>query len=148
MAKANGKSKATTKEFEALTQMPTDSMKKSFDQMMSFGSDMTEMNRSGFQAMAESAKAAGKGLETMSSKNMEFMKDTIERNVEATRALSGITSMEDAAEAQAKFAKEAFQSYMGQMNEMANLFVTTMREAVEPLNAQATNVVEKFQMKA
>jgi len=148
MAKANGKAKSSTKDFESMAQAPGEAMKKSFEQFMTFGGDFTEMNRSGLQAVTESAKAAGKGIEAMNSQNFTFMKDSMERGVEATRALANVTSIEDAAEAQTKFAKEAFQAYLGQMNEMANLFVTTMRETVEPLNSQASTFMEKFQAKA
>ncbi|MEO1405576.1 MAG: phasin family protein [Pseudomonadota bacterium] len=148
MAKANGKSKNGSKDFEAMAKAPTEAMKRGFDQFMSFGGDFTDINRAGLQAVAESAKATGKGIEAMNSKNFNFMKNSMERSVEATKALAGITTIEGAAEAQAKFVKDSFQASVGQMNEMANLWATTMREAVEPLNSQASAVVEKFQGKA
>ncbi|MEO0881478.1 MAG: phasin family protein [Pseudomonadota bacterium] len=147
MAKVNGKSKNGTKEFDAMAKAPSEAMKKGFDQFMSFGGDLSEMNKASFQAMADSAKAAGKGIEAMNTQNFSFLKESMERGVEATKALTNITSMEDAAEAQAKFAKESFQAYVGQMNEMANLFVSTMRQTIEPLNTQASTVVERFQTK-
>lgn len=147
MAKANGKSKSGIKDFESITKGTSEAAQKGFEQFMSFGGDWSEMNRAGLQAVTESAKAAGKGIEAISSQNFNFMKESMERSVEATKAFANITSMEDAAEAQAKFAKESFQAYVGQMNEIASLFANTMRQTVEPLNAQASSVVEKFQVK-
>ncbi|MEM8636019.1 MAG: phasin family protein [Pseudomonadota bacterium] len=148
MAKGNGKSKTGTKDFEATGATPAEAMKRGMEQFMSFGGDFSEMNRSGLQAIAESAKAAGKGIEAMSSQNLNFVKSSMERNVEAAKAMANITSMEEAAEAQAKFVKDSFKAYIGQMNEMASLWVSTMRDTAEPLNAQGSSLVEKFQTKA
>ena len=145
MAKVNGKAKSGTDTFDALNGATADSVKKSFEQFMTFGGDFSELNRAGMQAFAESAKAAGKGFEAMNTQAFNFFKSSMERSVEATRAMTGTNSFEEVTEMQAKFAKDAFQAYIEQMNQMANLFASTMRDTVEPLNAQAGTVVEKFQ---
>lgn len=145
MAKGNGKAKIGMEAIESMTNMPTDAMKKTFERAMSFGGDFTELNRASMQAFTESAKAAGKGFEAMNSLAFTFMKQSMENGMEATKAMTGVKSIGEVTEMQAGYAKSAFQAYIEQMNEMSSLFATTMRETVEPLNAQAGAVVEKFQ---
>ncbi|MEL7128065.1 MAG: TIGR01841 family phasin [Pseudomonadota bacterium] len=145
MAKANGKAKGGAEAFDAFSEAPAEAMKKSYERMMAFGGDFAELNRTGLEALTQSARAAGKGFEAMNAQTLSFMKQTMEQTMEASRAMTGVKSMGDMTEMQATYAKTTFKAYVEQMNEMAGLFASTMRETVEPLNAQAGAVVEKFQ---
>lgn len=145
MSKANGKSKQATEMLETMTGAPAEAMRKGLEQFMSFGGDFTETGRASLQALSESARAAGKGIEAMNSQTLSYMKTSMEQGMEATRAMSGVKSVTDLTEMQTSFARTAFQAYVDQMNEMAKLFSATLRETVEPLNTQAGAMAEKLQ---
>ena len=140
MAKGNGK--AAAKDTMAA---PAEAMKDGFDRAMSFAGDFGEISRGNMAAFAESAQAARKGMEAVNSRAMDFWKVAMERQAEAAKTITGAKSFKEAMEAQSAFAKDAFQTYMAEMNELAGVMTTTMREAAEPLNARAGLVVEKLQ---
>ncbi|MEL7548125.1 MAG: phasin family protein [Pseudomonadota bacterium] len=145
MAKANGKAKSGADPFAGMAGAPGEAFKKGFERMMSFGGDFSEVNQRNMQAFADSAQAMTKGIEAMNSKAFSYMKQSMEQGMEASRALAGVKSIGEFSELQADYAKSAFQSYVEQMNQMAELFASTMRDTVEPINAQAGEMVEKLQ---
>ncbi len=147
MAKSKSNGKATTgmKALETMTEAPTEAMKDAFERITAFGGDFGEMGRSNMEALTQSAQIAGKGLSTVNAKTLEFMQSTLQANLKAAQAMGAARSVTEIAELQSDFAKTSVETYVSQMTELANMFTATMRDAFEPLNAQAGLVVEKFQ---
>lgn len=131
--------------FDAEGVMSNDAMRKNMDRFMSMAGNMSELSREGFQACAESARATAKGAQEVNSKTIAYMQDAMSQSVEATKTVAGAKSMQEAVELQANFAKSALDAYMTQMSSMASLMANTMREATQPLNTHAGQMVEKFQ---
>ncbi|MEO1015928.1 MAG: phasin family protein [Pseudomonadota bacterium] len=144
MAKANGKA-ATVESFEKLTAAPNEMMQKGLDRAMSFAGEFGDIGRGNVAAMTESAKAARKGMEALNTRAMEYMKDAVETGAAATKSVTSAKSLQEAIELQSNFAKAAFEKYVAELNAMTSLMSATMRDAAEPLNAQAGAVVEKLQ---
>ncbi len=146
MAKGNGKSTAAGLEaFEQFTAAPSEALKQSMERAMSFAGDFNEIGRANMAAVAESVKVARKGAEAINTRAMGYMKDAMEAGAEATKTVTSAKSFQEAVEAQTTFAKTAFEKYVAELNAMAGLMSTTMKDAVEPINAQAGVVVEKLQ---
>lgn len=149
MAKQATKAKAETASPEAATfgafsAAPTEAMQAAFEKFTSFSGDFGGMARTNMEAMTQSAQAASKGFSELNTKAFGFMQANMQRNMDAARAFGGVRTAEDFATIQ-EASKETFQAYAEQANEMSTLFAGTLRAAAEPLNAQASAVVEKLQ---
>lgn len=125
--------------------MSSDAMRENMDRFMSMAGNMTELSREGFEACAEAARATAKGAQEANSKTIAYMQNAMSQSMEATKTVAGAKSMQEAVELQANFAKTALDAYMTQMSTMASLMAETMREAAQPLNTHAGQMVEKFQ---
>jgi len=147
MAKQNKKTTASFGSAEAFTGAPTEAMKDAFERATAMSGDFGALARSNMEAMTESLKVAGKGMTEINAKAFEFMQSNFQRNMEMAKTLGNGASADDMTAFQ-EIGKLGFQTYVEQMNELSGLFTTTLRNAAEPLNAQAGAVVEKFQANA
>ncbi len=125
--------------------MNNDAMRENMDRFVSMAGNMTELSREGFQACAEAARVTAKGAQEANSKTIAYMQSAMSESMEATKTVAGAKSMQEAVEVQANFAKSALDAYMTQMSSIASLMADTMREATQPLNAHAGQMVEKLQ---
>ncbi len=131
--------------FEAFTSGPSDSLKKGMEQAMSAAGDFGNLSRDGLAAVSESAKASAKGMKEMNEQAMSYAQEAYSAGMEATRSISSAQSVSEAVELQTAYAKSAMDAYVEQMSSFMNLAAGTMRESIEPLNAHASQMVEKMQ---
>jgi phasin family protein len=111
---------------------------KNYDQLLGYGKDTVE-------AYVKSANAAGKGAETFHNEIYAFSKQSIEESISAAKALLGTKSVHEAFELQSDFAKSAFDAYVNELTKLSELFVSTTREAFEPLQGRVAAWVEVVQ---
>ncbi len=97
--------------------------------MFSYSKDTVE-------AYVKSANVAGKGVETIQSELYNFSKQAIEDQMAAAKALMASKSVHEAFELQTDFAKTAFDAYVGEMTKLGELFATTTKSAIEPLQGR------------
>lgn len=149
MSKSTGKAKSkTTSAAKEAVAAPTEAAQKVFEQATSFGGEIGEISRANMQAMTQSAQVASEGFKTLGKTAMSFMQETAERNMKVMQEMGSVKTVQDFTTLQSDFAKNSVKTYVEQMSEMAKMFATTMREAAEPLNAQAGMVAGKFQQSA
>ena len=144
MAKQSKKTQTEAAGFGAFSGAPTEAMQHAFERLTSLSGDFSGMTKANAEALSQSAQAAGKGFAELNAKAFGFMQANMQRNVETARAFGGFRSAEDFASIQ-DATKASFQAYAEQASEMGTLFASTLRAAAEPLNAQASAAVEKFQ---
>jgi phasin family protein len=111
---------------------------KNYDQFVGFGKDTVE-------AYAKAANVAGKGAETLHNEIYTYSKQSIEDSIAATKALMGSKSVHEAFELQSDFAKTAFDAYVGELTKISELFVSTTKEAFEPLQGRYQAWVQMVQ---
>ena len=111
---------------------------KSYDHILGYGKDTVE-------AYMKSANLAGKGVETINSEIYSFYKQQIEDSIVATKAILGSKSVHEALEVQTDFAKTAFDAYVGQLTRLNALFVSTTKDAFEPLQSRVQAWVDVVQ---
>jgi len=131
--------------FDMMNGMAPESVRENMEKMMSFAGEFTALSRDGITAATESARVSAKGAQELNSKAMAYMQEAMTSGVEATKTVSAAKSVQEAMELQADFAKGAFDQYMKQCGEFASLCAAMMKDAAEPLNAHASQVVEKLQ---
>lgn len=109
-----------------------------YDRFFSYGKETVE-------AYVKSANVAGKGVETLHNELYSFSKQAIEDQIAATKALMATKSVHEAFELQSDFAKTAFDTYVGEMTKLGEIFTATAKDAVEPLQGRVQAWVEAIQ---
>jgi phasin family protein len=92
-----------------------------------------------------SVTAATKGAESLGAHAVAFSKKAVEDQVAAAKTLAGAKSVQEVIELQTGFAKSAFETYVAEMNKMAEIVTASMKESSSPLNARVTALVERVQ---
>ncbi len=111
---------------------------KNYDQFLGYGKDTVE-------AYVKAANVAGKGAETIHNELYTYSKQSIEGSIAAAKALMGTKSVHEAFELQTDYARTAFEAYVGNMTKLSELFVSTAKEAFEPLQGRVQAWVEVVQ---
>ena len=111
---------------------------KSYDQVLGYTKDTVD-------AYVQSATIAGKGVETFNNEVYAFSKQSIEDNVAAAKALFASKSVHEAFELQTSFAKTAFESYVGQITKLSEMFAATAKSSFEPLQGRVEALVDVVQ---
>ena len=93
----------------------------------------------------KSANVAGKGAETLHNEFYSYSKQSIEDSIAAAKALLGTKSPNELFELQSDFAKTAFEAYVGEMTKLSEIFVSTAKEAFEPLQGRVQAWVDVVQ---
>jgi phasin family protein len=111
---------------------------KNYDQLLGYGKDTVE-------AYVKSANAAGKGAETLHNEIYAYSKQSIEDSITAAKAVMGSKSVHEAFELQTDFAKSAFDAYVSEMTKLSELFVSTSKQTLGPLQGRIAAWVEVVQ---
>ena len=98
--------------------------------------EFQSINKDGLEAFIASATAWTKGMQAMAIESADFSRKAFEKNAQAFEKVLGAKSIEKAVEAQQGFAKDAYESYVGQLNRIGEIYLTTAREAYKPLETQ------------
>jgi phasin family protein len=98
--------------------------------------ELQSINKDGFEAFIASATAWTKGLQAIAVESADFSRKSFEKNAQAFEKVLGAKSIEKAVEAQQGFAKESYESYVGQLNKIGEIYLNTAREAYKPLETQ------------
>ncbi|MEM7767046.1 MAG: phasin family protein [Pseudomonadota bacterium] len=121
-----------------------EAMKEGVERLMSMASEMTELQREGLSAAAESARVSAKGMQEVNARGLAFFQGAMSSMMEVSKSMAGAKSLQEAVEMQANLSKAAMETYMTEANAVATLMAETMREAAEPLNAHAGQCVERL----
>ena len=98
--------------------------------------EFQSIHKDGFDAFVASATAWTKGMQTMAIESADFSRKSFEKNAQAFEKVLGAKSLEKAVEFQQGFAKDAYEAYVGQLNKIGEIYLTTAREAYKPLETQ------------
>ncbi len=111
---------------------------KNYDHLVGYGKDTVE-------AYMKAANVAGKGAETLHNEIYAYSKQSIEDTIAATKALMGTKSIHEAFELQTDFAKTAFDAYVSQLTRLSELFVSTTKDTMAPIQGRVQAWVETVQ---
>lgn len=104
-------------------------MIKTFEDLQSFGKD-------GFEAYVASATALTKGFQTIAIETADYSRKSFEKGAQALEKVLAAKSLDKAFEVQQGFAKEAYESYVSQLNRMGELYLAAAKEAYKPFESQ------------
>jgi len=111
---------------------------KNYDQFVGYGKETVE-------AYVKAAGAAGKGAETLHNELYTYSKQSIDESVAAAKKLLGTKSLQEAFELQSDFAKTAFDAYVGEVTKLSEIFASSAKLTLEPLQGRVQAWVDVVQ---
>ncbi len=109
---------------------------------------LSELNAEGkrnLEAVVESATAATRGAEALTSRSLAYGKKTWEEGVNAAQSLAQARSLQEVIELQTNYAKSAIEGYLAEVTKATELFSTSVKDSFKPINERVSATVEKFQ---
>ncbi len=100
-----------------------------------------EIGRDNMDAFLKASSIAAKSYGKISQKWLNFTQHSVEQGAEAAKAVMDCRTVQDAAEAQADFSREAFDRYVAETNEISELAAKAAGEAIAPLQKRLDDVV-------
>lgn len=131
--------------FETWTSVTPESFKEGYEKLTGGLSKLADFNRESIEAVMTSAGRIAKGVEQAASANSEFAKETYEGGVAAFKATTTSKSVQEALEVQSEFLRSAIERNIAQFTKLADHWVSTTKEAAEPLTERYTEFVESVQ---
>ncbi len=146
-AKAKTDTKKTAKSTTSadFSAFGAEQIKENFEKAFGSFGDVNEFGKDNFDAIVASANAAGKTIEALNTETAAFAQESYEKSSEATKAAFAAKSVQELVEIQSEYTKEAFETYMTQVNKLMDLVSEATADVTAPLNARVNAVVEKVQ---
>ncbi len=110
--------------------------------------DFQAMSKESTEAVAASAAAWAKGLQSVATEVTENATKAFEGGSAAAEKAIAAKSVDKAFEIQTKFAKESIEAYVNGLNRIGEIYIEAARQAYKPLEAQAGKVGAKVNTKA
>ena len=130
---------------EQFTTAGNKAFKDTVEKSMSALAEMNVHSKKNLEAVVASVTAATKGAETLGAHAMAFSKKAMEDHVAVAKTLASAKSVQEVVELQTSFAKTAFETYIAEMNKMAETVAASMKESMSPINERVTAMVERVQ---
>jgi len=118
-----------------------DSLEKSFTAV----AELNAHSKKNYEALVASATAATKGAETLGAQAVAFSKKSVEDQVAAAKTLAAAKSVQEVIELQTSFAKTAFETYIAELNKVAEIVAASVKATTSPINARVSALVETVQ---
>jgi phasin family protein len=142
---AGEKINGTTETIESAFKNGSETLKANFEKAVKGYQQVLGFQKDTVEAYVKAANVAGKGAETLHNEIYAFSKQSIEGTIANAKAVMASKSAHEAFELQTGFAKAAFESYVGQMTKLGEMFVATSKETLEPIQGRVQAWVEVVQ---
>jgi phasin family protein len=106
--------------------------------------EVTEFGKANLDAYLKAGSTFAKGFEEMTRAVAAFGQSNVTSTVDATKALFGAKTIQDVASVQNDYAKKAFDALVSETTKLGELSVRVANEAIEPLNARVSAVIETY----
>lgn len=136
---------AATKTIESAATAGEKVFKDGFEKAVASMGDLGAFSKDNVEALVASVTTASKGAEKINTHVADYTKKAVEDSVAAAKKFAGAKSVQDVIELQSAFAKSSLDAYVGELNTLADLYTTSMKDAMKPLNDRVNAAVELFQ---
>ena len=137
--------KSATEAFETYGAAGSEAVRENLDRSLAAMSEASAFGKENFEALVASATATQKGIETLSARYVAFSKLALENHVAAAKSLMTSKSVQEFVEKQNEYAKGAFDAYVSEMTEAADLVAGFAKEALKPINERVSAVGQLVQ---
>lgn len=106
-------------------------------------SDVTAMQKAGFEAALASSQAMIKGYQALGAETLAFMQSRMKSGLEASQKLASCGSPQGAVEIQVDYAQAAMQAYMDEARKIGDLCNKLVTDSLEPLRKPTETMLAK-----
>ena len=139
------KTTSETNAFETMATLNPEAFKEGYEKFAEGVSTMADFHKSSLEAVMASAGAFTKGMEKLASEQTAFVKASFEDGVATMKAASASKTTQEAIDINTEFFRTSVEKNLGQVNKVADMWIETAKETVEPLSARYSDLVEKIQ---
>ena len=104
-----------------------------------------EMNKDNMDALSRSLTAAAKGIETLSSENLAFAKQTMDEGIKASKAMMSAKSVQEFITLQTDYSRSVFDQFVNQATKMNDIAMCMAKDSYAPINERVTALAEVIQ---
>ena len=119
-------------------------MTKGAESIFKAAEDAAEFGRGNVEAFTKAAQTWASGSQDLARQYMALAQGLTDHAMEGAKALSGVKSVNEAAELQAKFAKAALEKMVAEGTKLQEASVKLAESAFAPMNARMTMAMEKM----
>lgn len=139
------KTTAKKTNFDAFSNINTDGFKESFEKVNKGFEQVAEFQKESMDAVISATTKVAGTVEQISTDQANFAKDSFEEGVKTAQALAQCKNPQEALDLNTEFFRSAFEKNMEQFNKVTEMFVTSSKDAFEPLTNTYSEFVEKAQ---
>lgn len=121
-----------------------DQMTKGAESIFKAAEEAAEFGRGNVEAFTKAAQTWASGSQDLARQYMALAQGLTDHAMEGAKALSGVKSVNEAAELQAKFAKAALEKMVAEGTKLQEASVKLAESAFAPVNARMTVAMEKM----
>jgi phasin family protein len=121
-----------------------DQMTKGAESIFKAAEEAAEFGRGNVEAFTKAAQTWASGSQDLARQFMALAQGLTDHAMEGAKALSGVKSVNEAAELQAKFAKAALEKMVAEGTKLQEASVKLAESALAPVNARMTVAMEKI----
>ncbi len=142
---ATKKTVQETNAFESMMAFNPESYKEGSEKFAEGVTTFTDFQKNYLEAVMASAGAFAKGVEKLTAEQTAFAKSSFEEGVAIAKAASSAKSLQESVDINSTYAREAIEKNLGQATKVADLWIETTKQTVEPLTVRYSELVEKIQ---
>ena len=119
-------------------------MTKGAESIFKAAEEAADFGRGNVEALTKAAQTWASGSQDLARQYMALAQGLTDHALEGAKALSGVKSVNEAAELQAKFAKAALEKVVAEGTKLQEASVKLAESAFAPVNARMTVAMEKL----
>ncbi|MGD2131553.1 MAG: phasin family protein [Maricaulaceae bacterium] len=131
--------------FEAFSIAGNKAMKDGFEKAATAFGEFNAFSKDNVDAFVASASTAGKSAEKINAEVAAYAKQALESGVETAKKAATVKSVQELFELQSDYAKSALDTYVGEVNKLADMYTSSFKDAFKPLNKRVSAAVDLFQ---
>lgn len=110
--------------------------------------DVNEFNKGNVEAMIESARIAGKGVETMAQQSAAYAKASYDKGAAALKSMVAVTSPTEFVSLQGEYVRTAFDDFVAEASRSTEAALKLAGEVARPLQNRFALAAEKVKAAA
>lgn len=131
--------------FEKMMNISPETFKEGYEKIAESMTAFADFQKGSVEAFMASAGAFSKGFEKLTSEQTAFAKSAFEDGLANAKAAGASGNVQEAIDVNREFVTKTIEANLGQVSKVADIFVETTKETVEPLTAHYGELVEKIQ---
>jgi phasin family protein len=128
---------------DTATEIARTQIGKSANAVLTNSTDATNFTKSQVDAVVAASTNVVEGVESLNRELVTFTKQQLDSHVEMTRKAFGVSSVREFLDLQQDYARQSVDGMLNQSAKMTELMVKMANDAMQPLQTQATNAMDR-----